>query len=787
MKLDQRLGLYGGALFLSAGTAALSVVLTRLYSAILGHHLAFFAISLALFGVGAGGLVVALFPSIVRPPKLFGRLAVMAGLASFGAIIAGIYLVRFQPVENLDRETVERVLVLYAVASLPFVFSGLAIAAAVKHAGPRVARLYLADMAGAALGSAGAIPLLTLGAPRALLAASIVMGIASVFFSIGSREESGAFSKREERAHPGVALAFLLSTITVTLGDIGAPWFRIESLKYVQLNGVAFQAWNELALVTVDKPVRGMAWMRMDGSAATAILDEKTMSPRHPDEMAYVLSGKDGPSLIVGAGGGRDVRVALANGQTDVDAVELNRTIVHDVMLGQFKEFSGGLFAKPEVHVTVADGRSFIRASKKRYRNITISLVDTWSASSVGGLALSESSLYTTEAFRDFIEHLTDDGTFVVNRWDTEFDRLLSLGAAGLRASGVTDPRRHLFACSATRSTALLMKRTALTDDEIAKLDENCERSGFGLILTPGRPSTDAREAIVATADGAQAETTTMDLTAPTDDRPFFFYSVPLHGLRDVLGDSKRLATEQQGLLTLILVLGASVVFALIALLLPALARRDVIGGKDAGPRVRLALFFSAIGLGYVLVEVALVQHLAMFLGHPVYALSAVLTSLLLATGVGSYWTRNVHIEDASPYAAKRALILAVLLAGLTHGLGPLTSQLVGLPFVLRLGISLLVIAPLGLLMGAMAPLGVVSAGARSSGLIAWCWSLNGFFSVVATALGTLLAMNIGFSSLLLLGAFAYFVSSTLIPRAEPKEDEAAPAEAAATEAERSP
>jgi len=281
-----------------------------------------------------------------------------------------------------------------------------------------------------------------------------------------------------------------------------------------------------------------------------------------------------------------------------------------------------------------------------------------------------------------------------VNRWDTEFDRLLSLGAAGLRAAGITDPRGHLFACSAAKSTALLVKRTELTPGEITKLHDNCAKNAFKLVLEPGRPTTDMREAITASPGGARDETTTTDLTAPTDDRPFFFYTVPFSGFRGALSDSKKLATEQQGLLTLVLVLGASLAFALVALLLPALARRDIIGSRDRGARARAAMFFSGIGLGYILVEVSLVQHLAMFLGHPVYALAAVLTSLLLATGIGSYRTRNVALEDAAPYAAKRAQILAILLAALALSLGPITSHLVGLPLIARLGVALVIIAP---------------------------------------------------------------------------------------------
>jgi hypothetical protein len=762
----QRAGLYGGVFILSAGAAALSVILTRFYSATLGHHFAFFAIALSLFGVGVGGLLLTVVPHIARPPRLFAGLSVLAGVGVFAAVGAGIFLARLKPFDDIGLKQVGWLVLLFVVASLPFVCVGTALAATLKYGGERVSRIYFADLAGAALGSAAAIPLLGLTAPRAVLVTAICFGLASFVFWIASRDAEGVVSKGEWTLHVGVPLAFFFSAVSMTAGDIGAQWFKIDSFKYINPGQVDLTVWNELALVTVDKPARGMRKMRMDASAETDILDAKTNAPHHPDEMAYVLSGSEGPTLVIGAGGGRDVKVAVNAGQTEIDAVEINRAIVDDVMLGQFKEFSGGLFANPAVHVAIADGRSFVRASPKRWRNITLSLVDTWAAASVGGLALSENSLYTVEAFRDFLEHLSDDGVLVVNRWDKEFSRLLALGAAGLRAIGVDDPRTHLFACSATNTTALLLKRTELTADEIKKLAQHCQKYGFKLVLQPGHATTPERETILASSGGARSVTSEEDLSAPTDDRPFFFYSVPPSKLLSTLGDTRKLASEQRGLLTLVIVLGVTLAFALIALVLPLALRRAIPRGGQRWGRARSLAFFGAIGLGFILTELSLVQHLTMFLGHPIYALAAVLTSLLLATGVGSLGVQNVEPARGARVAGVYAHLLAVLLAGLALGLGPLTGALVGLAFPLRLAASMIVVAIAGVLLGALAPLGVRAVAATSPDLVPWCWSVNGFASVLGVALGSLLAMNLGFASLLLIASISYLLGSLALPRA---------------------
>src|SRR5262249_47432544 len=206
-----------------------------------------------------------------------------------------------------------------------------------------------------------------------------------------------------------------------------------------------------------------------------------------------------------------------------------------------------------------------VRRSPIRFRNIVISLVDTWAASSAGALSLSENSLYTVEAFRDFLEHLEPDGTLLVNRWDREFDRLLALGAAGLRSIGAEQPSNHLFACGHSNSTALLVKRTPLTPDEIARLRANCEANRFYEVFAPDRQGSPLRRALAGAGDpGAIARNAAVDLSAPTDDRPFFFYSIPTRRFAKVVTDLPTLEKEQAGLLTLIGLLVTSTALAMV-------------------------------------------------------------------------------------------------------------------------------------------------------------------------------------------------------------------------------
>lgn len=767
--------MFGGIALVAGGSVALTVVLTRLYSAVLGHHLAFLAVSLALFGVGVGAGIVTLFPSIARPPYLFRQLALCAGAASITTVVTLIKtlvtkapeLASAQEPGVIDGKAFGTIAVLFLFSAVPFTAAGIVVAAALKHAHGGASRIYLADMVGAALGAVAAVFLLRMGAPRAGLVVALMFGVASVVFASGSRQARGPFSPAESRGGGWAATAVFFSSISLLLGDYGEQWLTVRQIRYVNLERAQLVKWNELGLVTVDKAAGGIAWLRLDASASTGILAPKTPLPPHPAEMGYLLTETRGPTLVIGAGGGREVRAAWIEGQTDITAVEINRIVAYDVMLGKLREFSGGLYAMPEVNVVVADGRSFIRHTDRRYRNIVLSLVDTWAASSSGALALTENGLYTVESFSEILDHLEDDGVMVVNRWDQEIDRLIAIGGAALSQRGVARPADHMFSCSSSDTTALLIARTSLVQDGRAdRLRQHCADKRFVEIFAPDQAA-DSQRAQIASDPWASRTIDGRDIRPPTDDRPFFFYSVPPRELFHTLADGKRLAKEQHGLLMVLLVMLVSSALAAVFLVIPPLVkRRELAPRVTSGGRFRLLAFFAAIGVGFILVEMGLIQLLTMFLGHPVYALTTVLASLLLGAGIGSYGVRKISPARANFAVAQRAQVLTILLVACSLGLLRGTTALVGLPLELRIAITVALSGSLGVLMGACAPLGVSIAASRSPGLVAWAWALNGFCGVMATGLSALLAMHIGYSYVFLMAATAYFVASAIVPPA---------------------
>lgn len=783
MGLSPRAGLYGGVALLSAAVVLLQIVLTRLFSALLGHHLAFLSVSLSLFGVGAGGALLYAAPRLARPPGLLARLSVWACLASAASIATILFLVRQKPITGLAPSDLGQLVLLYAVCALPFTFAGIAVTGAIQHAARDMSKLYLVDLAAAASGGAAAMLALRLGAPRAVLVVAMLCAAAALWLAwplrVPSRAGRSPISLRLPGTEPpfGLVATMVLGTSVLFAGDFGAPWLKLGDVREVRIAQVDFQRWSLLSFVTVDRASSGMAWLRMDGSAASAILDAKTNAPLHPDEMGYVLHKSAGPALVIGAGGGRDVRAALKAGQTRVDAVEINPVIVEEVMRGAYADFSGNLYDKPEVSVTVADGRSFVRSSKQKYRSIVLSLVDTWAASSVGALALSENSLYTVEAFRDYLEHLTPEGTLTVNRWDNEVPRLVALASAGLARAGAESPRAHLFACSHDRTTALLIKRTPFAREEILKLRRHCSQHKFREVLAPDVTRGDLNEQLIASRGGFVDPTTGADLRAPTDDRPFFFHTVPASAVGKLIAKPGAMAKEQQGLAMLVGLFAVSGALTAFCLAVPlaigrwrarlSAAERSARGpiSRTEEPRARPLMFFLSIGAGFVLVEMGLMQQLTLFLGHPIYAVTTVLVALLLAAGTGSLSTARTALVRAPALASRRAQILVILLTVYAVALGPVLGRAIVLPFAARVVFTVALLVPIGALMGSLAPLGVKLVGARSAEILPWCWGLNGLASVMGTSLGTFCAMSFGFSATLICAGAAYLCAALTVPR----------------------
>jgi spermidine synthase len=770
-----------------AGIAAVSatllmteLALTRIFSVTMYYHFAFLAISIALFGLSASGVLVYVLRRRLTPFET--RPLLTAGTVLHGALtlIALAGLVRIRVGLNYSPENLVRMLAIYSLAALPFFTGGAVISLAFARLPDRINVLYAADLLGAAAGCLVLIPLLNwLGAPGVVFTASVSSMMAAL-----------CFAPPELRGRV-IAAAVVVLAIPAGAQLTGRAPFDVADTKGHEGDTVLFSKWNSFSRVAVyDRPhgdwslsprftgQRGESlFMDIDSAASTPILK----SSGNPDDAAYLryeltalayrlVEGNNGFStLVIGPGGGRDLLSALVFGATRVDGVEINPIIVRDVMRGRFREYSGNLYADPRVSIHVDDGRSFVRRSPAKYDVIQASLVDTWAATAAGAYTLTENSLYTAEAFGEYLDHLTDGGALTITRWVFDGLRLVSLAQEACARRGL-DAARHLAVVQHDRVATLILKKTPFTNDDVTRLQTAAEELGFTVLYAPGHgpvlQATAHRDPIEMVRTGTSvADYRTLilaadreqfigdyplDIRATTDDRPFYFHTTRLADqFSTAFGRHMLFGNGLSALLTLF---GISAVLVVLFVVGPL-----VFGGERPGAGwAPWLLYFGALGAGFMLLEVALLQRFVLLLGHPVYSLTVTLFSLLLGTGAGSLISRQV-VPDRVRATTIRALV-GVLAAGIAVPLvlPSLIDVAIPWPLALRIAVAVALLFPIGVLLGMPLPGGVRLLAASRPEIVPWGWGMNGAFSVVGATLAIFLAMNWGFSITMLASAAVY-------------------------------
>lgn len=795
-----RFRILAGVALVSASLLMTELSLTRIFSVTMYYHFAFMAISVALFGLSASGVYVFLMRDRWRGTPT-GRL--LAGHAFAFTVVTAIalaVLVRMRVGLDFSGRTIALMGALYVMSALPFFAGGATITLAISRLAANINAVYAADLLGASAGCLLLMPALNLlGAPGAIVGAALLGGIGGLCLS-------DADVPRSWRMTFGAIAALVL-------GAAAAGAFDVGTTKGHEAHTVLFSKWNSFSRIGVyDQPYG--AWslsdrytgplpetrlMDIDSAAATQILrfngDLASVSYLQYELTAvgYRLFGTpagdpDPPrpagdtgfrALVIGTGGGRDLLSALVFGASRVDGVEINPIIVNDVMRNRLRDYSGGVYDRPDVHVTVEDGRSFVRRSPDRYDIIQASLVDTWAATAAGAYSLSENSLYTVEAFQDYRAHLTDRGVLSISRWVFDGLRLVSLAQeAGAREGW--DPADRLAILQYGDVATFLLKRTAFTPAETQTLADAAQRLGFAVLYLPGRPTQtfgDSRDdyARLLRASDRQAfyRSYGLDVTPTTDDRPFFFHTTKLRNhayvvrmlrLFGVGGEValNRGAWATGGLTALLILLVVSTGLTALFVVAP-LALTSRAGLAPGWPRA--LAYFACLGGGFMLIEVVLLQRFVLLLGHPVYSLTVTLFSLLVGTGLGSMVSRRAPDATLRRTAAVACLVVALIALVWGNGLPFVVRAAVGWPLALRIVLAAALMVPAGLVMGIPLPAGVRIFAVSDAQIVPWAWGLNGALSVLGATLAVFIAMNWGFTITLVCGAAVYACAAALISR----------------------
>jgi len=795
-----------GLAAISAAVLAYEVLLVRLFAIVQWHHFAFMAISVALLGFGVSGAMIVVFRARVER-HLSALFPLAAALFALTAPIAFLIAQRV-PFNALEVVWAPSQLLylglIYLALIVPFTAGAACIGLAFRAPGAAPGRVYLWNLLGSAAGALGIVAALSVVPPAAGLALVAGLGLgAALIAGAAQRARSrivalallGGIGALGWWAAPGEWTALRISefkglTRALATADARLAGERsgpLALLSVVESPTVPFRHAPGLSLTAPALPPPQLGIFADGAFAGTIDLWDRDRASlaylRHStDALGYRL-GDPRAVLVLNSGGGRAVLQALAHGADRIDAVEENADMLA-LVARDFAARAGRPYALPEVRTALAGPRRHLAAAERRWDLIQLPAIAGGGSAPARGL--SEDFLLTAEGLATAYRRLRPGGwlsaTVAIDLPPRAGLKLVATLSAALAEAGAGDPARHLIAIRGMTTLTVLARRGPVAEPEIAATKAFASEHGFDLVHYPSMVRAQAnrrtRLAEPAFFDGVSAllgpsraefvAGYSFDIATTTDDRPYF------HDLFKWAALPRLVALGSSGGAAALIELGEPIVTATLvqALVLGAALvllplRTGFARSTRRATTWRFGLYFTALGLAFLFVEIAWIQRFILFLGHPLYSVSVVLTGFLLFAGLGAGASaaldRRLARHGVSAAAVAVTGIVAIALA--YHvALPPVFAALAGLPDAVRVLVALALIAPLAVFMGMPFPLGLARVAARHPDFVPWAWGLNGCASVVSTAAATLISMQAGISTTVFAAMGLYLGAAVVLP-----------------------
>lgn len=779
---------YSGLFLLCASTMMYEIVLTRLLSTVCWYYLAFVSISVAMFGMTAGALLVQLNPRFFDGEKAPLRLA-QATFAMAVSLPIALMVMLAVPIDvSVAAETIVSFLLFSTIISVPFFFSGVAVCLSLTKTHLASGRVYAADLAGAAAGCLASAGLLSvLDAPSAIFFVAAVLFLSAAAYAVYGGLEGQWLRRAALLGFVALLLGGLNSTTTHGIQPI---WSKGKIDRRVNL---LLEIWNPLSKVRATPPRMVMPEMRgpspktppdlkreeilldIDNDADTAIMrfngnlaDFDYLRYDVTSVGAELRSG--GSAAIIGVGGGRDVLNCAVNRFHRIVGIEVNSAIV-SLDTQRLKSFSG--FDKiPGLELHNDEGRSYLSRSGEKFDLIQASLVDTWAASAAGAMSLVENSLYTVDGWRVFHDHLQPGGIITFSRWyggpeSNQTSRLFSVAWAMLLSEGVADPTRYLAMVGTDRVATLLVSNEPFSQRDLDRLREVATSMDFNLLYIPGSPpeSQELREIVTARSLQALADLRNQGLTdiSPVfDSSPYFFSSVPLSRIPRLILRGQGVGANLRALFFVFAFMLSAAILTALTILVPTWRRFRL--DSQTRPRPGAIAYFVLLGLAFMMAEMGLMQQLSIFLGHPIYSLLVVLTGLILFGGVGSLVSDRLPLNRKSAVRMP-AIMSATILVLYSFSVIPVIHHYVAGVLWERVLVSLILVAPCGFFLGFCFPVGLRwMRTLQQEQNLPWMWALNGAASTLGSFIAILVSMNASITACVLIGAALYALAALVVP-----------------------
>ena len=701
-------GLYACVLLVSAATLLFEIALTRIFAVTQGYHFAFLAISLALLGFGASGTALALIPALasrdIRP------VVAGAGLMFAVTSTVGLYVTNVLPFDAYtllwEPSQLAYLALYYLSLAVPFFFAGSIVGACLAKHPSRAGVLYGANLVGAGIGCLLSVVFpVIVGAAGAVVVAGVI-ALAGAAAMAGRELRRPAWLVPAVLGLAAVSAAVALGVTELRL----SPYKAVSQALRHEGAVKAWSKWNAFSLVEVIEsgsihaaPGLSFAYkgglppqtaLAVDGdnlSPMSAVPPERADFTEYmPTTLVYRLSQNVRPELVEGPGhpsalviepgGGLDVLTALRNGAESVTAVVSNPLVVEAVG-ERFAEHAAGVLGGPGVRVVDEGARSYLRRTDGRFDVIQVSLADSFRPVLAGAYGVSENYLYTVEAFESYYRRLAPGGFLSVTRWaqtpPSEGVRVVSVAVEALERQGV-EPADHMAVIRSLQTVTLIVKRGPLDDADIEAVRGFADSLQYDLVYHPGivapdlnrfsvHPTPAYHDTVAAILDDGGREELydgySHDISPVSDDRPFYFHLFRWSQTPEILGSLGR-TFQPFGGAGFLIVLGSLVVAVVAAgvfILLPLLLRHNRQGrlGVSEGQSVTPALsrspsparlwpfvYFAGLGLGFLWVEIPLLQRFILYLDQPTYAFATVLFGVLVWSGVGSLASDRLQRVD---------------------------------------------------------------------------------------------------------------------------------------------
>ena len=790
---------------LSATAIAYEILLVRLFAIIQWHHFAYMVISLALLGYGASGTFLAF---TLKPLLHHYRAALLSNMALFGVTTLLCFLlaqtVAFNPDEvAYDGGQWVKLVSMYLLLAVPFFFAANAIGLALAKAQQQLSQIYASDLLGAGVGSLAIIALLFMMFPQTVLQLLAIAGVLSALL--------GAMETRLKSAAGWLGLLVLLVVVMLPAGRLtleASPYKELSQTLRITGTKIIQQESSPLGLISVVEstvvPLRHAPGLSInasteppqqlgvfvDGNGPSAITRiEQPDSPlTHLAQMTSALPYKitqPDNVLIPGSGVGTDVLQALQLSEATIDAVEINPQTI-SLLQDTYAEYAGQLYNHPRVQIINAEGRGFLHSNDNRYDLIQIPTLDSFGSSSTGLLALHEDYLYTEETFAEYLRHLSPNGLLAINRWiripPRDTLKVLATAIEVLEQQGISDIDKRLALLRGWQTSILLVKNGTFSADEIMSIRRFSRQHAFDLAYLPGITVDDvnrynrlakpyfylAATQLLGPGRHDFIQSYKFNLQPATNDRPYFFHFFRWQSLPEIIqlyGKGGVPLIDTGYLVMIATLLQAGMVSILLVLLPLYLLKRQASRNHEQVRTGRVFIYFGALGLAFLLIEIAFIQKLTLFLHHPLYAVAVSLAAFLLFAGLGSRWSSRLMGKSDNKGIRIVVGMLAILSVLYLLGLDLVFGQLIHLPDSARIIISIIIVAPLAFFLGMPFPMGMTRLTEFAPQWLPWAWGINGCASVISAVLATLIAIHYGYNTVIVIAVLLYLIAMLSFPK----------------------